>query len=211
MQQCKDVVNEIARWLKEGRPDADNLVDFPWEVEIVDEKSVRAIHPRFPIEITIFCSDDTKSIRAVILTNIPTINLDNKDRVMIYRKLLRLNNIPVAKTLLYGDEDYIGVASDMSIHSLGKKEFNDALAFLIALLISVARETGFEEELYKRLIEELSRLVSKHFEEGWSREKLVKYLVETVGMNPSDAEDFLESIGIKAKDIISRIRESMSM
>lgn len=212
LKKCNEVITELARWLKEGRPDADNLIDFPWEVEVLMKKhSIRALHPRFPIEINIVCSDESKSIRAMVSTNIPTINLDNKERVMIYRKLLRLNTLPIAKTLLYGDGDYIGVASDTSIYSLGKKEFNDILAFLLALLVTAAKEVGFEEELYRRVMEELARLVAKYFEKGWSREKLVRYLIETVGMSPSDAEEFLEAIGIKTRDLLSRIRESMSM
>ncbi|MCD6488050.1 MAG: hypothetical protein J7K21_02375 [Desulfurococcales archaeon] len=212
MVSCPEILEQLAKWLKEGRPDANNLVDFPWEIERSSNDTIRAIHPRFPVEINILCSDEAESIRAVIATNIITINMDNPTRVKLYRRLLRLNNMPFAKYILFGEEDSVAVAVDLSIYSLGKREFNDALAFLISGLVSVAKEFGIEEELYQSMINELASLVAKHFEEGWSREKLLDYLVNIVGMNPKDAEEFLRNLGIKApEDLISRARDTISM
>ncbi len=211
MVSCKESLETLIQWLKQGKPDAETLVDFPWEVERVSELNIRAVHPRFPVGIDIVCSDEARSVRVIILTKFETISLDNKARIKLYRKLLRLNNMPLTKFILYGDDDSIGVAVDLSMHSLGKKEFNDALAFLLGALVTVVKEIGVEEELYKSMAKELARLVSKHFEEGWSRERLVKYLVEVVGMNPQDAEEFLDTIGLKAADIISKIRGTISM
>ncbi len=199
MPNCKESLKTIKEWLVQGTPDAQNLVDFPWEVEEIEEDTLKAVHPRFPVEIDIICSDEAKNIRATVLTKLETIELDNPTRIKLYRRLLRLNNMPMAKYVLYGENDAIGVAVDMSIFSLGKKEFNDALAFLVSALVAVAKEFGVEEAIYKEMAEELARLVSKHFEEGWSREKLVDYLTRIVGMSEKEAIEFLETIGIKFK------------
>ncbi len=206
---CKESLETLKKWLKEGIPSAETLVDFPWEVEERGPSSIRAVHPRFPIGIDIICSDEARSIRVIVLTKFDTINLDNKTRIKLYRRLLRMNNMPLSKYILYGEDDTIGVAVDLSIYSLGKREFNDALAFLLGALVTVAKEVGVEEELYKSMVEELAHLVAKHFEEGWSREKLVEYLVDIVGMNPKDAEDFLNTLGLKTTDLISRARDTM--
>ena len=208
---CREVLDKLAEWLRQGTPEADNLVDFPWEVEGVEKNTIRAIHPRFPVGIDILCSDEAHSIRLIILTNIGTVNYDNTIRVKLYRRLLRLNNMPLAKYMLYGDEDYIGIAVDLSIYSIGKREFNDALAFLLGSLVMVVKEVGIEEELYKTMTEELARLVARHFEEGWSRDKLLDYLIKIVGMNPKEAEDFLNMLGLKYKDLISKARDTISI
>ena len=197
LTSCNEALKMIKEWLVQGTPNAQNLVDFPWEVEAIDKNTLKAVHPRFPIEIDILCSDEAKSIRATILTPLETINLDNASRVKLYRKLLRLNNMPLAKYMLYGDEDSIGVAVDLSTFTLGKKEFNDALAFLISGLVTVAKEFGVEETIYMEMAEELAKLVARHFEEGWSRDKLIDYLVNIVGMKKEEAEEFLRNIGIK--------------
>ncbi len=196
---CEEALKTIKEWLVQGSPDADNLVDFPWEVEVVDKNTIKAVHPRFPMEIDIFCSDEAKSIRATILTPLETIGLDNASRVKLYRTLLRLNNMPLAKYLLYGENDSIGVAVDLSTFTLGKKEFNDALAFLISGIVTVAKEFGVEEAIYMEMAEELAKLVSKHFEEGWSKERLLNYLVNIVGMDRKEAIEFLSKLGIKVK------------
>ncbi len=196
MTSCSEIMGLVEEWLRSGRPDADNLIDFPWEIEKEDGVLV-AVHPKFPLRIRLVCSEDAKSIRASTWLAIPTIVKPNETRLILYRKMLRMNTIPLAKYMLVGDEDYIGAAVDLSIESLGKKEFNDALAFLLTAINSIASEIGETEELYRQMLEELIRLVKKHFEEGWGWDKMVRYLVEYVGMNREEAEGFLTKIGMR--------------
>ncbi len=194
MSSCKEVMDEIKNWLVQGRPDADNLVDFPWEVEEQEDGSLRAIHPKFPIDIIAWCDDDIGVIRLTATTNYPTISLDKDERLRIYHKLLRMNAAPLAKFLLFDDDDYVNVAVDLSVKTLGKQEFNDALAMLIASVNAAVKALGLEEEFTKLMFNQLVMLVRKHIEEGWGRDRLVNYLVNRVGMSREDAEELINDL-----------------
>ncbi len=199
MVTCSEIMAQIEDWLRSGRPDAENLIDFPWEVER-NENGLDAVHPKIPVRIRIRCSDEAKSLRAITWLGVPTITMSNDARLILYRKMLRASGMPMVKYMLIGDEDLIGAAVDLSIESLGKKEFNDALAFLLTGINNIASEIGELDELYKQMMNELIYLIKKHFEEGWGREKLIKYLTELVGMSRDDAVKLLYTLGMIKRD-----------
>lgn len=194
MNNCSSLLKEVARWLKEGHEDAKTLVELPWEVEEVEKGVLKAVYPKFPVEILISCDDDIGVIRLQSSTDYFTISMENNERLKLYHKLLKLSMTPLVKFLLAGSDDTLIVAVDLSTKSLRKEEFNDALALLLATVNAVVQELGITQEYAQKMYIELLSLVLKHIKEGWGRGRLLEYLVKRAGLNREDAEKLLESI-----------------
>ncbi len=191
--RCRDTLDTISLWLKTGSIDADNLVDFPWEVEKRNDV-IKAVHPKYPVEINIYCDDEIGVLRLQIVLPVATIGLDSEKRILIYRKLLKMNALPLTKAMLTGDDDYISIASDLSIKSLGKSEFNDALALLLAALNSLAKILDLTDVLSEAMVEGLIKLVRKHIDKGYGRNRLLEYLVKVVDLTREEAESLLREV-----------------
>ncbi len=191
--RCRDTLDTISLWLKTGSIDADNLVDFPWEVEKRNDV-IKAVHPKYPVEINIYCDDEIGVLRLQIVLPVATIGLYSEKRILIYRKLLKMNALPLTKAMLTGDDDYISIASDLSIKSLGKSEFNDALALLLAALNSLAKILDLTDVLSEAMVEGLIKLVRKHIDKGYGRNRLLEYLVKVVGLTREEAESLLREV-----------------
>ncbi|MCD6301104.1 MAG: hypothetical protein J7L82_03435 [Staphylothermus sp.] len=202
MSRCSDVLKQITSWLKQGKTDANKLIDFPWEVEEKDNNTYVAVHPMFPIKIFIGCDEDIGVVRLQAILDVETISLDNNERLVLYHKLLKLNASPLTKFILVSDEDFPAIAVDLSTKTLGKDEFNDALALLLATVNASIKLLGLEEEYSSKLFMELINLVKKHIEEGWGREKLIDYLVKYAKLNREQAIEIVDSLlkGIDRKD-----------
>jgi hypothetical protein len=194
MGDCSKILEEIRKWLVQGSPNAKSLVDFPWEVEDVEENYIKAVYPEFPVDINIVCDENIGVIRVFTSTGFSTISLDSDERLKLYHKLLRMNAAPMAKFILSGDDDLVTIAVDLSIKTLGKQEFNDALALLLASLNTAVRSLGLQQQFAAEIYSTIIGLVKKHIEEGWGREKLIKYLVERVKMSREDAEKLIEEL-----------------
>ncbi len=192
--KCKDVMPRLKKWLVEGVPNAENLVDLPWEVEEQKDGSLIAVYPRFPIRINVICDDEISVVRLFVSTSVSTIDLEVNDRLRIYHKLLKMNAAPMTKFILYGDDDEIHIAVDLSTKTLGKREFNDSLALLLTSVNAVVQAFNLEEFMAQQMFSEIIRLVAKHVDEGWGREKLVQYLVERAGMSRDDAVKLVDQI-----------------
>lgn len=191
--KCSDTLDTISLWLKTGSVDADNLVDFPREVEKRNDV-IKAVHPKYPMEINIYCDDEIGVLRLQIVLPVAIIELDSEKKILIYRKLLKMNALPLTKAMLTGDDDYISIASDLSIKSLGKSEFNDALALLLAALNSLAKILDLTDILSEAIVEVLIKLVRKHTDESYGRDRLLEYLVKVVGLTREEAESLLREI-----------------
>jgi hypothetical protein len=193
LSKCIEVLDKVIKWLKEGKPEAKNLVDFPWEVEKVEDNIYKAIHPMFPVNIFLTCDDSLGILRLQTPLGVETVTLSKDERLLLYHKLLRLNIAPLAKYALMG-EDELTVLVDLSIKTLGKKEFNDALAMHLASINAIIKELGLEKEYQTQLFLQLLGLVRKHLEEGWGREKLIDYLVRYAGLKREQAIEIVNSI-----------------
>ncbi len=192
MSSCTEIMEKIRDWLVQGRPDAETLLDFPWEVEESEGGLLKAVHPKFPVEIKIGCDDDIGIIRLATTTNYATASLDKDERLRIYHKLLRLNAAPLAKYVL--SDDYVDIAVDLSVKTLGKQEFNDALAMLLASVNAAVKALGLEEKFTELMLAELIELVGKHIEEGWGKDRLINYLVNRIGMSRKNAEELIDDL-----------------
>ncbi|ABN69547.1 conserved hypothetical protein [Staphylothermus marinus F1] len=200
MSNCSKALGKIIQWLKQGSPNSKKLIDFPWEVE--EENGVyKAVNPMFPISIYISCDDVIGVVRLQTPLDFETITMSKNERLLLYYKLLRLSIAPMIKYVLVGDEAVPTIVVDLSVKTLGKNEFNDALAMHLAAINAIIRELGLEEKYKSKLFLELLSLVKKHLEEGWGREKLVEYLVKYARINKEQAKEIIEAL---LKEVVGR-------
>lgn len=194
MSNCKKALERIVQWLKQGYPNSKKLIDFPWEVEKVEEGVYKAVHPMFPVSIYMSCDDVIGVVRLQTPLDFETITLSKNDRLLLYHKLLRLSIAPMIKYVLVSDEDIPAIIVDLSVKTLGKNEFNDALAMHLAAVNAIIRELGLEEKYQSKLFIELLSLVRKHLEEGWGREKLIEYLVKYAKIQKDQAVEIIDAM-----------------
>ncbi|MET1160865.1 MAG: hypothetical protein ABWW65_07885 [Thermoprotei archaeon] len=193
MPNCRELLETISEWLRQGTPGAEKLVDFPWEVSS-DEKGLKAIYPRFPIDVVITCDDKLGVLRLSVQLQTETFTLEKDVKLIVYHKFLRRNVAPLVKYSLTGDEDIPTLMVDLSTKTLGKDEFNDALAMLLAAVNDAIKMLGLEEYYREAMFSKLLDLVKKHIEEGWSREDLYNYLVVNAGVKEEEAAEIIDSL-----------------
>ncbi len=193
MASCKNLIPKISEWLSQGSLDADTLIDFPWEVS-GSGNVLKALYPRFPINVIVSCDDILGIIRLLVRLETETLTLDKDTKLLVYHKFLRRNIAPMVKYALIDDEDVPVLMVDLSIESLGKKEFNDALALLLAGVNDAIKQLGLEEYYKEKMFTNLLSLVKKHIEEGWGSDRVYEYLVKYAGMREKEAREIIKSM-----------------
>ncbi|MEB3778828.1 MAG: hypothetical protein GSR85_01150 [Desulfurococcales archaeon] len=197
----------LKEWLKNGIEKPSSIIDVKWiiEEEYKDENgaliSFKAIYPEFPISILVLSMDiekesgidrKIKMVRLIVETPLTTIDLDLKEREYVYRILLQMSRHPMIKYYLYGDNLNIAIAADLDLKGLGKEEFDDALAFLLAGVLYLYDKFGAKDALTIELLKNLSILISNYVRQGWSRDRLIEYLVDKAGIPKEIAVELID-------------------
>ncbi len=187
--------DEIIKWLTEHkkRNKIENVLDFKWEVEEADENTLLASLPEIGLNLIIEIEEDFINIS--LPTGFETATLPNKDRLDIYRKLLLLSDrFMMTKLTLYGLGDEVLLRTDLDRHTLGKKEFADAIESLLFtaeavgyVLSSHEKEEESEEETY----------VPEDLEGNPTFEEIKNALIEVGGLAEEDAIAVATSIVLK--------------
>ncbi len=206
MSSSRVGLETIKEWLEEGKDNPDTLVDLKWA--IIEEKkeqerlvSLRASHPSLPINLLILLLTPQRlakagviqTIRLVIETDIPTVDLDPQEKLFVYRDLLSSSRLPLVKFYIYGEHHFIGIAVDLDLKSLSKAEFNDALAMLMAAYLYLRKNEAFTRYLRREELMMLAKLVVNYIRKGASKEEIIEYLVES-GVERGQAEEIVDSI-----------------
>ena len=199
-------IEDVRKWLVEGREDADNLVDLMWVVldEIRDEEgnleALRVSHPRVPINLLVVDIRNPKGkpeepgvIRLVAETDIETIDLEPKDKLKLYRFLLDGSRLPLLKYYIYGDEDTIGVAVDLDKKSLSKEEFNDALMSLAFGVAYLARFKALASQIGSEAYMMLFKMAAVYAQKGRKKEEIVQAFIKS-GLSKEDAESIVDMV-----------------
>jgi hypothetical protein len=190
----RPTIQEIKEWLENGSTDAENLAEVPWVTEVSEDGSqLVAVNPVFPVRLIVIYMPEASIIRLAVNTHIKTVDLPIEAKTSLYRKILNMSRIPLAKTFLFGDDDEIIVSADLSTKTLSEPEFNDALALMLALLNHLYSNVGVPEEFKQEELINMIWLVKKWFEKGWSREKLEK-LLQKAGLKPDEAKEFINQV-----------------
>ena len=195
------MMSQIAQWLKEGRDDAEDLVDLPWKVEIEDGV-LEAQHPKIPF--ILYVREDENFIRLRVYTGIETALWNQEERLNITRTLLILNaNVDLLKYVLEGLNEEVVLRIDLDKSSFEKKVFEDALVALLTGLYLMVRALKMEEEFSQQLLERVIGMVRERMEAGATRMDIINFLTQTVGLNKNEAEEIVDEImkSIKKDDL----------
>jgi len=195
---AEEVLEQIKKWFEVGDEKAKDIVELPWEVKVYDvegRKVIEAINPRMPIKFYALLIAGKDVVRIAVKTGFETVYLDSDTRLKIYRDaLLGNDSLPLMKYVLMPPNDELALAVDLSIYTLGEKEFNNALTALFVGLSLAASKLGMGEVLARDLMKTLAEMINERIKKGYSPEELVKFLVEKVGMEEGEARGLIEKI-----------------
>ncbi len=208
-QELREVFNTLLKWLREGSDTAENPVDWPWDVDIIDRgedvEIAKAFHPKAVLTLEVVADYGNGLIRLVLDPLYPTKFLDNDERLRLYYYLLKLNiEAGLVKSALLGDDDGVVFVADLDPRNLGKDEFNDTIEQLYLTAASFIKEVGWEDEVSELFMESVASIIADKVKKGASRAEIIEYLTKRVGMGREDAErltDELLKSGRKAEKV----------
>ncbi len=188
----------IEKWLKEGTDEAENIIDLPWDVEKeVNEEDgyilLLAKHLRFPIPL-LFRIDDYNTTIAMQI-NYATDSLDTRERMEIYRNLLKINTeIPYVKVGLVGDDLYILLFGEVETKAVDHDLLNDYMEVLMNGLYKVATVLNLEEDLLNLTLENIVSFVDNKRKSGMKKNEIEEYLAKKLGMPKEQVSEIVNKI-----------------
>jgi len=186
------MLEDIEKWLVEGSEDAQDLVDLPWKVRR-EGNTIQAQHPKIPF--ILYVTEDLNFIRLRVFTGIETAVEEVKERLKIARALLILNgSVDYLKFALEGLNEEIVLQIDLGKKYFNKNLFEDSIASLVTGLYLMVRALNIEEEFREQLFMRLIGLIKERLSEGASKEELITFLINRVGLKKKDAEEIVDEI-----------------
>ncbi|NJE85439.1 DNA-binding protein [Thermococcus sp. CX2] len=205
----EDIENQVLSWLKEGDDAAKDIVDLPWSITNVGQGVYMAEHPRMPFTLLVMFSEGF--VHLIVPLRLETLAMTKDERLKVYHTLLLLNDrVNLMKFTLSGMNDEVYLRVDLDKKSLGKEEFNDALAALLIGLQEAVTVLGIEEAFAQEVFDRIVWMVYERIQKGATKEELLRFLVAKVGMPESDAKKLLNEI-LAAQEEAKRnaMRENM--
>ena len=200
-EECGEVSLETLKsWLEEGveRPERLENVRF---VVLEERRSdggleaFKATSPSIPVTLSVvdLGPSPVPAYRVSIETSVATVDMEAERKLRVYRALLLLSKLPLVKVYLYTEEHAIALAVDLDKRSLGRREFNDAIAALAIAYSLLVRELGLEEEASAEALRNLQLLAAAQLREGRSRGEVEEMLVKA-GLPRELADKIVESV-----------------
>ncbi len=187
-----DWKEEITQWLTSGSDKSEDPIDLIWNVR-EENGTLIADHPKVPFSL--YISIDTHFVRMSVFTGLNTALLDPVQRLDISRKLLFLNDrIDLVKYVIRGINEEIVLRSELDLIAIAKKEFDDVLTGLITALFLMIKEFKLEEQFNKELSERVILMIKERMEKGATKQDLLDFLVNKVGMDSNSADKLLNEI-----------------
>jgi hypothetical protein len=184
---------KILDWLMSGRDDASDIVDLPWKVEEIEKGVYTAEHPSVPMHLMVVFSE--KFVHLIVPTTIETAEMDDAEKLDIYRKLLMLNErVHMMKFALGEPDGQIRLMVDLDKATLGKDEFNDALTALTIGVLAGVMALGIEQEFVEKVFARIVSMLVERIQKGETEEQLMEFLTVKVGMDVRDAKDLLDAV-----------------
>ncbi len=190
----------VKEWLVEG-------VDNPERMEhvkftVLEERrengrltAFKATSPRIPVSLYVadLGEKPIPALRVVVETGVATVDLEPEAKLRAYRLLLLLSKLPLIKVFIHGSEHSIALAVDLDKRSLGRDEFNDAIAAIAIAYNLLVRELGLEEEAGAEALKNLQELAAAQLRRGKSRSEVEEMLVRA-GIPRELADKIVESV-----------------
>jgi hypothetical protein len=187
-----DWKEEITQWLTSGSDKSEDPIDLIWNVR-EESGTLIADHPKVPF--TLYISIDTHFVRMSVFTGLNTALLDPVQRLDISRKLLLLNDrIDLVKYVIRGVNEEIVLRSELDLIAIAKKEFDNVLTGLITALFLMIKEFKLEEQFNKELSERVILMIKERMDKGATKQDLLDFLVNKVGMDSNSADKLLNEI-----------------
>ncbi|MCI4434394.1 MAG: CBS domain-containing protein [Thermoplasmata archaeon] len=191
-QMVTDWKSEILKWLTSGSDKSEDPANLIWDVKVQDNLII-AEHPKVPFILHITFVN--RIIKMDVYTGLETALLDPIQRLDISRKLLFLNDrTALVKFTIRGINEEIVLSSDLDLASINKEEFSDALTGLITALYMMIKEFKLEEEFNKQLAERVVLMVKERMNMGATRDDLMSFLINKVGLDEDNARKLLDEI-----------------
>lgn len=189
----------ISLWLKEGEDGAENLLDYPWDIEIkpvegpMEREVVIATHPKIPFNVEVVVSKHFTNL--VINPLIPTDALPAEERMRLYKKLLHLNtDLNLMKAGLVGYDDKAVIQADLDLESISKHEFNDALTLLIVGAQSLINILGLQEKVQVFMVERFRQFIAMKLASGEDEDDILDFLTNRGGLEPDVARELYDQV-----------------
>ena len=184
---------KISKWLKDGEDGAENLLDYPWDLEIkpVEDQSERTLiiasHPKIPFNAEIVIGKHFANL--VINPIIPTDAMDPTERMRLYKALLHLNTeLNLMKAGLIGHDDNPVIQVDLDLESLNKHEFNDALTLLVVGAHNMIKILGLTAEMEQFMLNRFKMMVASKIQAGETEEIILDFLTNRGGLDKASAK-----------------------
>jgi hypothetical protein len=204
----KDTVHEviqmqwtevISTWLKEGHDDAENLLEYPWDIVInqleggIEREVIIASHPKIPFNIEVVVSRHFTNL--VINPLIPTDALDAEERMRLYKKLLHLNtDLNLMKSGLVGYDDQPVIQVDLDLGAMSKQEFNDALTLLIVGAQNLIMLLGLQEKVQEFMLQRFKQMVALKLAGGEEESDILDFLTSRGGLEEDVAKEIFNQV-----------------
>ncbi len=184
---------KVLDWLMSGNDDAADIVDLPWRVDKIEKGVYTAEHPSVPMHLMVIFSE--KFVHLIVPTAIETGDMEDAEKLDVYRKLLMLNSrIHMMKFAVDEPNGQIRLMVDLDKATLGKEEFNDALSALTIGVLAGVMALGIEEEFVQKVFARIVSMLVERIQKGESEEQLMEFLTVKVGMDIRDARNLLDAV-----------------
>lgn len=189
----------ISTWLKEGHDDAENLLDYPWDVVVnkleggIEREVIVASHPKIPFNIEVVVSKHFTNL--VINPLVPTDAIDAEERMRLYKKLLHLNtDLNLMKSGLVGYDDQPVIQVDLDLGAMSKQEFNDALTLLIVGAQNLIMLLGLQEKVQEFMLQRFKQMVALKLAEGEEESDILDFLTTRGGLEEDMAKEIFNHV-----------------
>ncbi len=186
----------IEKWLREGKDDAENIVDLPWEVKKEQDENaiiLVASHLRFPVPIVFRIDNYNTTIMVEI--DYPTDSMEPTARMEIYRNLLKINTeLPYIKTGLVGDDLYVILLGEVETARVDHDTLNNYMELLLSGLFRVASSLGLENDLIQITMENIVTVVDEKRKSGMKKEEVEEYLATKLNLPKDQVATIIDKI-----------------
>jgi hypothetical protein len=192
-----DWTEKITKWLEEGKDGSDNLLDYPWDIDVKeledqsDRTMITASHPKIPFNAEIIIGKHFANL--VINPIIPTDAMDATERMRLYKSLLHLNTeLNLMKAGLVGYDDNPVIQVDLDLESLNKHEFNDALTLLVVGAHNMIKILGLTNEMEQFMLNRFKVIVAMKIQAGENEDSILDFLTNRGGLDKESAKSIVD-------------------
>ncbi len=189
---------EVLGWLGGKDESSGNLVDIPWQIKKYENYLVLESEN---VPFSIYLVFEQGFVKMFLKTGIETAVLENQERLSVYRVLLMLNRqLDLVKFMLDGMQEEIISRVDLELASLSKPELNDGMSLLLSSLYIMVKSLKLEEQFQQRITERMLMMVQDMIKTGKSRDDIMKYLVEKIGLSKAESQNIIAQLTGSAED-----------